>query len=193
MSAMGILDAAAAGLARAYQGAIRVLEYLIGAGILLMFAIVLLNAVLRYGFDSGIPESEEIALLALVWVTLLGSAVVLARDGHLGMGVTDRLHPFVLALVRLAGALAMLGLLFLLFDGSVAQVGVNQINTLPSTGLRASWLYYPGVIGALLMGVVMAGRVIGLVRTLWRLASQGDDDSRPRRAPHAVVQDLPLI
>ncbi len=42
-----------------------------------MIVLVFANVVLRYGFSSGLRPSVELSRLGLVWVVMLGAAVVL--------------------------------------------------------------------------------------------------------------------
>ncbi len=49
-----------------------------------MVILVFGNVVLRYGFDSGITLSEELARWLFVWMTFLGAAVALREHQHLG-------------------------------------------------------------------------------------------------------------
>lgn len=50
-----------------------------------MIVLVFTNVVLRYGFSSGLRPSVELSRLGLVWVVMLGAAVVLRRGEHLAV------------------------------------------------------------------------------------------------------------
>ena len=59
-----------------------------------MVALVFTNVVLRYGFSSGLRPSVELSRLGLVWVVMLGAAVVLRRGEHLAVAeFSERLFP----------------------------------------------------------------------------------------------------
>lgn len=150
---------------------IRLIEYAIAAGLALMLALVFSNAVLRYVFDSGIAESEEIAMMLLVWTTFLGAVVALARGEHLGIALLDRFG----APVRLAAGIVADGLMLsvaaLLVRGSWAQVEVNRVNSLPVTGISMSWLYGAGIVAGGLLFLVLAAQLLARAADLWRALS----------------------
>ena len=52
-----------------------IFEFLIALMLALMVILVFGNVVLRYGFNSGIAISEEVARWLFIWITFLGASV----------------------------------------------------------------------------------------------------------------------
>ena len=50
-----------------------------------MAIMVFLNVVLRYGFNSGLTVSDEMARYFFVWLTFIGAVVGFREYGHMGV------------------------------------------------------------------------------------------------------------
>jgi TRAP-type C4-dicarboxylate transport system permease small subunit len=66
-------------------------EFLIGISLMVMLAIVFLNAISRYLINLDMASAQEIVTSLFPWVTFLGGAVAIKRKGHVGLSLlTDR-------------------------------------------------------------------------------------------------------
>lgn len=129
------------------------------AGMVLM---VFGNVVLRYGFNGGITQSEELSRWLFVWMVFCGAIVVLRDGGHIAVDMlVARLPAAPRRAVAILVTLIMLGLTWLVIQGAWTQVAVNRTSFAPASGLSLSWFFAAG----LLFGV--SAFVILLVR-LWR-------------------------
>ncbi|NDY93296.1 TRAP transporter small permease subunit [Ideonella sp. TBM-1] len=54
-----------------------------GACLAVMCLSVFVNVVLRYGFGSGIPASEELSRLLFVWLVFIGAAAAYPQGEHM--------------------------------------------------------------------------------------------------------------
>jgi len=84
------------------------------AGLGVMAVVVFINVVLRYGFGSGIPASEELSRLLFVWMVFIGAAAAYPAGEHM-------------AFTSLAGLLARI------VDGSLSSKMGKQV-------FEAMWL-----------------------------------------------------
>ena len=129
--------------------------------LVVMIGMVFTNVVLRYGFSSGIRESIELSRLCLVWLVMIGAAVVLRRNDHLA--VHEVLHllpsPIVLFLRRLAYVVVLVAI-GMLFWGALRQTLANWNNISPLTGLPSGLFYLAGVVSSVLMIGIAAVRII---------------------------------
>ena len=117
------------------DGACRGIEAVIAAMLAVMVVLVFGNVVLRYGFNSGITASEEVSRWLFIWMTFLGAVVALREHGHLGVDmVVQRLPRAGKKACLLVGHVVMLYIVWLLFQGSVAQARINWDVTAPTTG-----------------------------------------------------------
>lgn len=136
----------------------RAVELLLDRFILVIFAVMVFaivwQVIARYVLQQPTAWSEELARFLLVWITMLGSALVLTKDGHVSVTVFVDLLPAPfrrffaivrdLLIVGMAGILAYYGYGFAL---------AGQRRT--SSGLDMPMLYpYAGIaLGGLLIGV----------------------------------------
>lgn len=149
----------------------RAIEYLIACLLAIMVVLVFGNVLLRYGFNSGITVSEEMARWLFVWMTFLGSIVALREHGHLGSdSLVSKLGPVGKKVCFVIGQGLMLWTTWLLLEGSFAQALINAGVEAPVSGAPVAIFYAAGVVFAIATGVV-------LLAQLWRvLSGQATDD-----------------
>ncbi len=143
----------------------RALEWLLVLMLVAMVVLVFGNVVMRYAFNSGITESEELARWLFVWMTFLGAIVALREHGHLGTDMlTSRLPVAAKRVCVVISQIMMLYVTWLLFSGSLAQAKINWDVEAPVTGMSVSIFYASGVVFAVSSGVL-------LLMQLWRVLS----------------------
>lgn len=151
------------------------LERVVAAGLAVMLAFTVTNCVLRYLFDSGIAEAEEIAVLLLVWTTFLGSIAALARHEHLGIDFIPTRNRRIQVAASALSHVVMIAISVLLTWGSWVQFGVNLVNTLPVSGISQSILYAAGLVAGVAFTLILSLRLVGLVTSLFRDAEPARD------------------
>jgi TRAP-type transport system small permease protein len=140
------------------------IEGLIAAALAVMVVLVFGNVVLRYGFNSGITVSEEVSRWLFIWITFLGAVVALKEHGHLGVDmVVRRLPPWAKKFCLAAGHVVMLYIVWLLFQGSVAQTKINWEVVAPVTGASMAVVYLSGVVFAVLAAFLLVLDLLRLV------------------------------
>jgi TRAP-type C4-dicarboxylate transport system permease small subunit len=142
----------------------RALELLTLVGMSVVFATVVAEVILRYGFGSSLIFSEELTRYTMVWVAFLGGVVALRDGAHVATGgVGDRFGPAVgRAASLLADGLALLFLLTLAWAS--VQTLPNQRDQYTTTlEISIFWFYLAIPIGCVLMALVIVGRRLGVV------------------------------
>jgi TRAP-type C4-dicarboxylate transport system permease small subunit len=135
----------------------KAIEYLIAAFMAVMVVLVFGNVVLRYGFNSGITLSEELSRWLFVWMTFLGAIVALRKHEHLGTDMlVGRLGPVGKKICMGISQLLMLFVCVLLFKGAYEQAVINWSSTSAVMEASLSWVYFPGIIFAVLGGLMIA-------------------------------------
>lgn len=138
-----------------------------------MVALVFTNVVLRYGFSSGLRPSVELSRLGLVWVVMLGAAVVLRRGEHLAVAeFSERLFPKAVPLLRRICWVIVLISVGMLYVGSYRQMMSNWSDISQLTGLPSALFYLAGVVSGLLMGVIAFMRIF---KPDWQLDSLDEE------------------
>lgn len=146
------------------HGCCRMLEAVIAVCLAVMVVLVFGNVMLRYGFNSGITLSEELSRWLFVWMTFMGAIVALKEHGHLGTDMlVSRLgargKKFCLGLSHLL----MLFVCWLLLTGSFEQAKVNYGSTSAVMEVSMAWLYLPGILFAVLGGLMIAIEFVRLI------------------------------
>ena len=142
----------------------QVLEAVIAFCLALMVVLVFGNVFLRYAMNSGITLSEELSRWAFVWMTFLGAIVALKEHGHLGTDMlVSRLGPFGKKICLGASYVLMLFACWLLFKGAYEQALINLDSTSAVMEVSMAWLYLPGIVFAVLGGLILSAEFIRLL------------------------------
>ena len=129
-----------------------------------MVVLVFGNVFLRYAMNSGITLSEELSRWAFVWMTFLGAIVALKEHGHLGTDMlVSRLGPFGKKICLGASYLLMLFACWLLFKGAYEQAVINLDSTSAVMEASMAWVYLPGILFAVLGGLILAVEFLRLL------------------------------
>lgn len=135
----------------------RIIDVVMAALLFAMIVLVFTNVILRYGFASGLRPSVELSRLGLVWLVMIGAAVVLRREDHLAVTeLSEKLFPRALPILRRAAYAVITLSVLMLFWGSFKQMNANWANISQLTGLPSAVFYLSGVIsGALMAGIAI--------------------------------------
>jgi TRAP-type transport system small permease protein len=143
------------------QGVTRALELTIVACLTVMAMLVFGNVVLRYGFDSGIAVSEELARLLFVWLVFLGAILASRQQAHIGFDSPLKSLPFGLKkFVSVLTGCLMLSACLIFVIGGWQQTLINLDNSYPVLGISYAWLYGSAIV----FGIGMA---ISILFNLW--------------------------
>jgi len=125
-----------------------------------MIVLVFTNVVLRYGFSSGLRASVELSRLCLVWIVLLGAAVVLRRGEHLAIAeFSERFFPSAVPILNRLIWVVIFISSGMLFFGAFNQTMANWDNISPLTGLPTALFALAGVISGLLIALISLVRI----------------------------------
>jgi TRAP-type C4-dicarboxylate transport system permease small subunit len=152
-------------LQHAINGFFRLLEFLIVVLMVAMVVMVFGNVVLRYGFNSGINISDEMARYCFVWLTYIGAMVAMREGGHLGVDTLVKRLPAggkKTALFISEALMLLCNGLFFLGTWKMHELQVSNVS--PVVGLSMIWIYGMGYVVATVMGVFN-------LRVMWRIVS----------------------
>lgn len=158
----GVSGRRAGRLAGTAEGALKLLMVLCLA---VMSVLVFTNVVLRYGFNSSLVMTEEIARYAFVWMTFLGSILAFSRNRHVRMDlVLNLLRGRAHQLALLVGDLLVLVCCYLIVKGCYELASLNVVNKLPVTGLSVAWLYAAGIPFGIAVALMTIVRLVRRLR-----------------------------
>lgn len=158
------------------------LTIIISIFLLSMVALVFLNVVLRYGFDSGITWSEEMARYLFVWIVFLGAIVAYKEKAHLGVDLLiGSLPPLGQKILYILVNLIVIGVLIIVIDGGLKMIEINKVSYGPATGIPLSVLYFAGTLAALVMILLSVIQTIRFVflnqdAPAWAKVSEKEDN-----------------
>lgn len=156
---------------RLTQGITRALELTIVACLAAMALLVFGNVVLRYGFNSGIAVSEELARLLFVWLVFLGAILASRQHAHIGFDtlVKSLPHRWKKAAIAFTGLLILAACVIFVIGG-LQQTRINLDNTYPVLGISYAWLYGSAIVFGVGMG-------ISIVFNIWDALTQPHTDA----------------
>jgi TRAP-type C4-dicarboxylate transport system permease small subunit len=135
------------------------------AGLFIIVAIVFFQVFGRYVLNSSPTWTESLALVLVLYVTLIGAAVGVRDAGHIGMEsllvlvpeqVRNRIELLIHVLVMLFGAA-------MIWNGGVLGLSVASYK-IPNLGLPEAIRYLPLVISGVLIISFSIEHVIALVQ-----------------------------
>jgi TRAP-type C4-dicarboxylate transport system permease small subunit len=133
----------------------RGLEFLVVLCMVAMVAMVFGNVVLRYGFNSGITVSDEMARYCFIWLTYIGAMVAMREGGHLGVDTLVKRLPLggkKACLFASEALMLFVNGLFLLGTWKMHELQVSNVS--PVVGISMIWVYGIGYVVAVVMGII---------------------------------------
>lgn len=122
---------------------------LVGALMIVMFALVFTNVVTRYGFGFSLAWSEEVARFVMIWVTFLGAGLALREGRHVAIEILqDRLPARARRRLRLGLALVILAFLVFLAVLGARFVAFGWDKTMMATQMSRGIPYLAIPLGA---------------------------------------------
>lgn len=141
----------------------RATEALMAIALGVMSLAVFVNVVLRYGFGSGIPASEELSRLLFVWMVFLGAAAAYPLGEHMAftslvglLKAKPRALAFATALIRLLVIAACV----LLARGAWQQVLVGMDSKSVVLGYPTALLPLPALLCAAAIGLMATWELV---------------------------------
>ncbi|NLW56441.1 MAG: TRAP transporter small permease subunit [Firmicutes bacterium] len=104
---------------------------------------------------------EELTLLLLVWMSLVGAVILLKEDGHIALTSFDRLLPkkFIELTDLLSNSFLGFYAVVMLIHG-LSLVEITAMSILPGLRIRTSWLYASVPVSSLLLLLVVVEKII---------------------------------
>jgi len=135
------------------------------AGLVLLLAAVLYQVFGRYVLNSTPTWAESLALVLVLYVTMLGCAVGVRDAGHIGM----ELLSFILPEKAKMPMEILIHLLTMLFGGLMAWNCALMFDSvrgymIPTLGISESWRYVPFVAAGALIILFSIEHIVALLR-----------------------------
>ncbi len=148
---------------------VRALEFTFCICFFVMFALIVTQVALRYGFNESIGGANELATILFAYTSALGIAVGIAKRDHMAISwFTERLSPTVRKVIDVIGLVLLLVLNAVIFWYSMRWIGI--------TGSRMiSVLQVPRWTAQIAIPIGTGASVIFCFIKLW-LGLRGDEE-----------------
>ena len=128
-----------------------------------MAVAVFVNVVLRYGFGSGLPASEELSRLLFVWMVFIGATAAYPAGEHMAftslVGALKHKPRLMLAMTLLIRLLVLLGCALIAW-GAWQQVVVGLDSYSVVLNYPTALLPLPAFLCAVAIGLMALGEII---------------------------------
>lgn len=122
--------------------------------VVVMTVVVFLQVVYRYVLTQPLHWSEELARYLFVWLSVLGAALGVQKQGHFGLDVFFRMLPKQGQwLMRLLIHLLIGSVVAVLIIYGIILVQKTALQESPAMGIPMSWAYACLPVGAALMAI----------------------------------------
>ena len=124
----------------------RVLAWIVIAAMGALVLDVLWGVVSRYALQAQARWTDELATSLLIWISMLGAALVYGERGHLGLDyLVQKLHPAARSVTQLVGHLLVFAFaaVVMVYGGWVmAERTLASGQLLPALGLPKGYTYF---------------------------------------------------
>jgi len=129
-----------------------------------LLSVVVYGVVLRYGFNDAPAYVEQLALLLVISVAMLGAAAGVRDAGHIGLDSLVRtLSPRAQVICQLlVHALVIVFALALLVGSALMGISTRS-STIPTLGISEAYRYLPVVLAGALIVLFSIERAVALL------------------------------
>lgn len=150
----------------------------LGLGMALSTALILVQVVLRYGFNTGIPWAEELAVYAMIWTAFIAASAAMRTNGHLTVDLVLLLvGTRALAWIRRAGLVILVA-----FGLALATFGFQLVRQAMDFGQLSAGLQAPMWLVYLILPI--SGALVTLRAVMLLLARTEHAEPAARESEH---------
>ncbi|MCD8352495.1 MAG: TRAP transporter small permease [Planctomycetaceae bacterium] len=149
---------------------------------LAMTGLVLLEVVSRYAFNRPLGATQELSVMCMVWIAMLGTATAIKSRSHVSITfLVNALPPLGRRVAGLVSNLVMLALFYLMvsYGWTVVVRGMRQASTV--TGIRHGYVALAVPVCGILCLLYLLDMMV-FRRTRIEAASDSEPSEEP---PHA--------
>lgn len=150
-----------------------VTRWLLVGMVLVMTLVLFAQIIFRYFLEQPLIWSEELALVLMIWITFLGSALLLATKEHISIDfVVEMMSPLWRRIVAACVALMLLVFNVALVYGAWLVAQRTAGSTSPGLGVSMAWHYAGPVIGGALLALVSLEELVIRFRAVFSSRSE---------------------
>ncbi|WP_041075782.1 TRAP transporter small permease [Thermotoga caldifontis] len=135
-------------------------------GLMFMVTIVFYQVVARYFFNRPPKWTEEIALVTMIWIAMLGAGIGLKNDIHMRVEVFLSVFPIKLQRIVEIAIMLLIGYFGIQMTRYTTIMVQRLPNKLAATGISVAWMYLPIAVCGVLVVACAALKVINQLMML---------------------------
>jgi C4-dicarboxylate transporter DctQ subunit len=131
-------------------------EAVVAMGMCVASAVLFINVVLRFGFNSGWEWAEEVARYTIVWIVFIGSSICARKGMHLAVDAfAIRLNEARQRLLRMFvnTICALFGIYLVLYGYELVNLARETGQVTAAMDIPIYWVYLAIPVGGALMTV----------------------------------------
>lgn len=136
------------------------------AGLMFMVAIVFYQVVARYFFNRPPKWTEEIALVTMIWIAMLGAGIGLKNDIHMRVEVFLSVFPIKIQRIVEVAIMLLIGYFGIQMTRYTIIMVQRLPNRLAATGISVAWMYLPIAVCGVLIVACVALKIINQLMML---------------------------
>lgn len=127
--------------------------------------VVIMNVILRYGFNRGLVWSEEVATISFVWSVFIGASAGFKRRMHIGIDMLVKLLPAkIQGFFNLIVGIMLITLNGYIFYLSTIFIKASAIKPTPVLGISSAYVSAAILIG---FGLMTMHSIVFFVKDLY--------------------------
>ena len=141
----------------------KILDWAIGLTVTIIVVVLFVGVVLRYVFNHALFWSEEISVLAMIWMTFLAGAILVREDKNVIITVfADLFNQKIQKCIKIFSDFLVLIILVVMLCLSWKLTDKLAFSTTPALRLSEAWFGWSMIIGFALMLFYQIQRVIAI-------------------------------
>lgn len=152
------------------NGLNRVIGGLAGLSLAVMTVLVLLQILFRYCLEIPFPESQELAIIAMVYVTMLGSVLAVRNKTHVAVNfLVDRFPPRIAGVLRICTYVITVIFFVLLLKESWALMLRAMTQKSTATGIPTGYIVASIPLASAMSILYLCEHLVKAIRQLGKL------------------------
>lgn len=135
-------------------------------GLMFMVVIVFYQVIGRYFLNRPPRWTEEIALVVMIWIAMLGAGIGLKNDIHMRVEVFMSVFPRVLQKLVEIVIMVMVGYFGIQMTRYTLIMVQRLPNRLAATRLHVSWMYLPVAVCGILLVMCVTLKIIQILTSI---------------------------
>lgn len=150
----------------------RALGFLAALSLFAMMILVLMQIFYRYCLEIPLPQSQELAIFAMVYVTMLGCAMAIRSKTHVAVNfLVDRYPPRLAETFRILAYLVTIAFFVLLFWQGCNLTLRSMTQKATATGIPNGYIVAAIPIGSALSILFLCQHIVRAARSLKTLCT----------------------